>query len=145
MEFEEALRKAASFMKEAVGKGYFLSSLFSSIKGGEISEWVLHFSGKDKAVDCYVTADSVTVEESQSLGESQELDTGKAKVSAGKALEAARRSNKDAITILLSLHGSPPVWTINFISAAMNATTVDVDAETGKITREETTSILRRN
>lgn len=145
MEFEEALHKASAFMKEAGSKGYFLSSIFSSIKGGGISEWVLHFSGKGKAMDCYVKGDSVTVEESQSLGEAQELDTGKVKVSAGKALEAARRSNKDAITILLSLHGSPPVWTINFISAAMNATTVDVNAKTGKITREETTSILRRN
>ena len=143
MELEEALHKAGGFIKEAKGKGYFLSSVFSSIKSPDeiIGEWVLHFCGKGKALDCYVSEELV-VEESHSLGEAKELDTRKVKVSATEALETAGRRN--AITILLSLHGSPPVWTINFITAAMSVTTVDVSAETGNITREETTSILKK-
>ena len=52
---------------------------------------------------------------------------------------------KGAISTLVSLHRSPPVWTINLIKADMNVTTFDVNAETGKITREETTSILKRD
>lgn len=146
MEFEEALHKAGGFIKEAKGKGYFLSSVFSSIKNPAeiVSEWTLHFCGNGKSLDCYVTGNNIVVEESHSLGEAKELDTGKVKVSATEALATAGRGNKNAVTILLSLHGSPPVWTINFITAAMTVTTIDVSAETGKIIREETTSILKR-
>lgn len=142
MELEEALHKAEGFIKEAGKKGYFLCSIFASIKDVEISEWILHFYGGGKALDCYVS-DKVVVEESQSLGEPVELDAGKVNISASKALEIAGR--RPAITTLLSLHGAPPTWTINFITAAMSVTTFDIDAGTGKITREEMSSILKRD
>lgn len=145
MELEEALHKAAGFIKEAGEKGYFLYSVFSSIKAasGGIDEWVLHFYGKGKALDCYVNEELV-VEESQSLGEPVELDITKVKVTANKALETVGK-NKNAMTVLFSLHGNPPVWTINFITASMSVTTFDVDAETGKIIRKKTVSILKRD
>lgn len=148
MEFEEALRKASGFIKESKAKGYFLCSAFSSItfNHSEIigaDEWILHFSHNSKnSIDCCVKGDDITVEEGQSLSES-ELDITRIKMSLGKALESAGFKSK-FITMLVSLHGSPPVWTLAFITPGMAATMYDVDAETGKIIREETKSIIRR-
>ena len=147
MEFEEALRKASGFMKKY--KGYFLCSVFSSIKNvkGKPSdcagEWILHFSDKRKSLDCHVADDAVRVDDAQSLGEPIELDVRSVSISLDKAIESTGVILKKAVTILVSLHNSPPVWTINFIKADMTVTTFDVDAETGKITREDTTSLLR--
>ena len=147
MEFEEALRKASGFMEKY--KGYFLCSVFSSIKNvnGKPSdctgEWILHFSDKRKSLDCHITDDTIRVDDAQSLGEPVELDVSSVSISPDKAIGSTGFVLKKAVTILVSLHSSPPVWTINFIKAGMTVTTFDVDAETGKITREETTSILR--
>ena len=97
-----------------------------------IDEWILHFrsKGSKKSLDCYVKGDAIQVEETIS-GVDQAFD------SVGW--------QKNTVSILISLHGSPPVWTINFIKADMNVTTFDVNAEAVKITREEMTSILKRD
>ncbi len=148
MDLKEALLRADGFLRESERRGYFLCSVFSSIKNPKddmgIKEWVLHLYGKDGALDCYVNDDGVAVEESQSVGEPAKLDVDRVKVTANDALSMSERSAAGAITILLSLHGSPPVWTINFFAANMSVTTVDIDARTGDVMREETTSVLRK-
>ncbi|MBI2076113.1 MAG: PepSY domain-containing protein [Candidatus Aenigmarchaeota archaeon] len=144
MEFEEALHKAGSFIKEAKAKGYFLCSVFSSSTTSVFDEWILHFAGKDSALDCYIRGDAIHVDETRSIGEPVELNLTKVKVSISEALDSVGKP-KSAVSTLVSLHRSPPVWTINFIKADMTVTTFDVNAETGKITREETASILKRD
>ncbi len=145
MELEEALRKADVFLKESAKKGSFLCSAFSSIKSPDagIDEWVLHLCGSGKSMDCYV-GDEVSVEESQSIGNPVKLEMSRVRVAAEAALSKAKRHAAGEIMVLISLHGSPPVWTVNFIMPNMGVTTVDVDAESGEITREERTSVLRK-
>ncbi len=145
MEFDEALLKAGSFLKEAESKGYFLCSVFSSSTTSVFAEWIFHLSGKEKALDCCVKGDAIQVDEAHSIGVPEKLDMEKVKITAAKALESLISKHKNPLTILVSLHGSPPVWTINFISAAMTATAYDISAETGEMKREETTSILRKD
>ncbi len=151
MQVMEAIRKAEK--NEDVKKlhGYFLCSCFACIKSrdDEIKEWTLLFYNPEKkaVVDCFVNDTFVTVgEETPPISEVERPDFSEVKTTAEEALESAGKNfSKATINTLITLHkrGSA-IWTVNFITADMTATTFDVDAKTGKITRKETTSLIRK-
>ena len=84
-------------------------------------------------------------EETPPLAEIEKPDFNGLNVQAEDALATARENfTKSTINVLITLHQNPLKWTINFISSDMMATTVDVDAKSGRITRQEETSLIRR-
>ena len=132
-------------------RGYFLCSCFACVKdkNDKISEWTLLFYNPDKnaVLDCFVNDKFVTIgDETPPISEIEKPDFKEVKTSIETAMETINKKfSKTTINVLITLHkkGSM-VWTINMITADMNATTFDVDAKTGKITREETTSLIRK-
>lgn len=150
MEATEAIEKAMTNEDVKKLKSYFLCSCFACIKGvkDSINEWTLMFYNPhtNKIVDCFVNDRFVTVgEETLPLKEVEEADFGHVAIRAGKALDAvSKKFSKSTINVLITLHRKPPVWTINMITPDMTATTFDIDAKSGRITREETTSLVRR-
>ena len=131
--------------------GYFLCSCFASIRqaGEKIIQWTLLYYNPqiNKVVDCFVSDTLVTVgEETPPMAEIEKPDFSELKISVEDALETAKKdSMKSAINILITLHQKGRlIWTINLISSDMIATTIDIDAKTGGVTRKEETSLIRR-
>ena len=131
--------------------GYFLCSCFACIKQSkeEIKQWTLLYYNPDsrKVLDCFVNDKFVTLgDETPPLAEIEKPDFEELKVTVEDALEkAAKDYRKSTLNVLITLHQKQRlVWTINLISGDMMATTVDVDAKTGEITRREETSLIRR-
>lgn len=147
MEVRQAIEKAGETAKGL--KGYFLCSCFANIKPGEqIHQWTLLYFNpvENKVLDCFVNDKFVTIgDETPPLAEIEKPNFEQLKIPVEDALETAKKDfRKNAINILITLHQNPLKWTINLISSDMMATTVDVDANTGKITRREETSLIRR-
>ena len=150
MEVKEAIEKARR--DEGVRKltGYFLCSCFACLKDkkDKITEWTLLFYNprNNKVIDCFVNSKFVTIgEETPPLAEVERPDFNDISVGAEDALDsAAKKFSKSTINVLVTLHKNPAVWTINFISGDMMATTFDIDTKTGKILRQEETSLIRK-
>lgn len=150
MEVTEAIRMAGASKDVKRLKNYFLCSCFACIKHAkeDITSWTLLYYNPTtkKVLDCFVNDKFVTIgEETPPLGEVEKADFSRVKISAEEAIDmAAKNFSKSTINVLITLHKKRLVWTINFISGDMMATTFDIDADTGKITREDTTSLIRR-
>lgn len=149
MEVNEAIEKASNNEDVKKLQNYFLCSCFACVKdkNDKITEWTLLFYNPDKnvVVDCFVNSKFVTIgEETPPLTEIEKPDFDEAKVNVGDAISAVKNFKKNTINVLITLHKSPLIWTINMITPDMMATTFDIDAKTGKILREEETSLIRR-
>jgi uncharacterized membrane protein YkoI len=159
MELSEALERAEQDDHVQKLKSFFLGSAFASINADEdksrkIREWTLLYynPAKNSIIDCSVSDKFVTVgEEMPAIKEVAELDVSRVKVPLHQAFAAADSCmKKKALNILISLHTkeisgkSYTAWTIAFVTADMSVTSVDVDASTGKILKEETTRLVRR-
>ncbi|MFA4819345.1 MAG: PepSY domain-containing protein [Candidatus Aenigmatarchaeota archaeon] len=151
MELKEAIDRAES--DEGVKKltKYFMCSCFVCIKDikDKIDEWTLLFYNPEKelVIDCFVNDKFVTLgEETPPLKEVKKPDFTEAHVTIKEALETVEKKfDKKTINVLITLHQKDTlVWTINMITPDMNATTFDIDAKTGNIVHEETTSLIRR-
>ena len=150
MEAGEAIEMAMndSSVKKIIGDGYYLASVFSSLKEEKIEEWILLFYNKvsHKTIDCYVTQNVNLDEEMPAMKELTELNTEKIKISAEKAVETAKsKFSGSAISTLITITTKERVViSITFISAALQATIYDIDAENGEILREESANLARR-
>ena len=150
MEAGEAIEKAMKDgnVKKIIDDGFFLASAFSSLKKGKITEWILLFfnSKTKKTIDCYVTQNINLDEEMPAMKELTELNTEKIKISAEKAVETAKsKFSGSAISTLITITTKERVViSITFISAALQATIYDIDAENGEILREESANLARR-
>lgn len=149
MEAMDAIKNAEGSIQEF--KDYFLCSCFACIKnaGDEIKEWtLLLFNDKTNMVlDIFVNDKFVTIgEETPPIADIERPDMRSARLTAEQALGIASGKFKGGtINVLLTLHQkSSLVWTINMITPAMTATTFEIDAQTGEIIREETTSLIRK-
>ena len=150
MEAEEAIRRAGQDERISSLEGYFLCSCFACINSPdkEVNEWTLLYYNPSiqKVLDCFVNEQFVTPgEETPPIAEIEKADLSQVKISHNTALSIAKENFKGGtISVLITLHKNPLVWTINLISPAMIATTLDIDAESGKILRKEETSLVRK-
>ena len=151
MQVTEAIRKAQD--NEDVKKlhGYFLCSCFACIKSRDdkINEWTLLFYNPEKNVvlDCFVNDKFVTIgDETPPMSGVEKPDFSEARITVEEAMESvSKKFSKTTINILITLHRKGSlIWTINMITSDMMATTFDIDAKTGKILREDTTSLIRK-
>ncbi len=149
MELKTAIEKAKN--DETIKKldGYFLGSCFACIKKAKdpINEWTLLFCKDGKAVDCFVNDGSVTIsKETRPLKDVKQGNPEEATVTAETALKLAdSKHKKPTANILITLHQKDAlVWTITMIDMTMTATSYDIDAKTGNIVKEETTSLIRQ-
>ena len=137
-------------------KGYFLGSSFASLLADkkEIAEWTFLYYNptSNTIVDCVVNEKFITVgEQTQALKEMKEIHPIDMVFDIENVLENLRENfKKIPISTLISLHmkefsgKNKLVWTIAFVAQDLSATSFDVDAITGKILREETTSLTRK-
>ena len=156
MKIEEAIYKSSHNENVQRLKGYFLCSGFTTLTETkkDITEWTLLFySQKSKTViDCFVNEKFVTVGESTpAMKDMEEVDAKKLCVDIDDALESVEKKFAGkSINTLISLHmkefgkKQKLVWTIAMITQGLSATSYDVDAVTGEILGEETTSLIRR-
>ncbi len=161
MELKEALNAAMSFPQVMSLRNYFLASVFSMIEeGGEVKEWTFMFyePASGKVRDCVVSKNDngntkvkypykIRLEEDRpSRAEMKELRADNIKISVDDALSTAKKNyKKKSINILITLHSrEKPTWTITFIGADITATSIDIDAMTGDITREESADLTRK-
>ncbi len=148
MQVKEAISRAEKEEKIRKLHGYYLGSCFACLKAREpIIEWTLLYYNPEKkmAVDCFVNDKFVTVsEETRPLKDIEKMDMDEVHIGVEKAMELTNYRKK-IISILITLHRREKMlWTINMIGADFSATTYDVDTKTGKILREETTSLIRK-
>ena len=150
MEFQEAITKAMGNSKVTTLKDYFLASIFSITEEGKgITEWTLLFYNKQthKIVDCFVNDKFVTLDqEMPAQKEMERLEAPENAIEVEKAIEIAKKNySKKTINILISLHMAPHLmWTITMIGSDISATKFDIDAKSGKIVKEETTSLMKK-
>ncbi len=150
MEVKEAIERAKNSKDVKKLKNYFICSCFACINDSkkEITEWTLLFYNPEKKVvlDCFVNDKFVTLgEETPPMSEIKKPSLDGLKVTAEDALGTVLKNfKKSTINVLITLHKNPLVWTINMITKDMMATTFDVDASTGKVLREEETSLIRK-
>ncbi|HLC67274.1 MAG TPA: hypothetical protein VJI12_00145 [archaeon] len=151
MQLKIAADKAAKEEKIRTLRGYFLGSCFACIKNKNdiITEWTFLYynTSTGKAVDCFVNDKFVTVsDETRAVNPVKEMNIDDLHIGIEKAIDIAdKKFSKNTINILITLHKREHLmWTINMISADMNAITYDIDAGSGKILREETTSLARK-
>ncbi len=150
MQLEEALRRAMSDIKVMSLDDYFLSSCFSITEEGKpITEWTLLFYNPrtNKTRDCFVNDKFVTLDdEMEAQKEMTELGNELPKMRAEDAIKTAQKKyGKKTINILVSLHTiDKPAWAITMIGADITATTFEIDANTGHIMKEDTTSLMKR-
>lgn len=155
MKFEDAVKRASANESVQKLKSFFLGSGFASLTDEtDVKEWTLLFynPAKKTVVDCFVNDRFVTVgEETPAVSEIEELDTKPVKADVREALKTAKEKfGKKTINILISLHKKEiesrlyTVWTIGMIAPDISVTSFDIDAESGLVLKEETTSLIRR-
>lgn len=150
MELKDAIEKAGRSEDIKSLKDYFLCSCFAYLKGvkDKISEWtLLYYSPKSRMViDCFVGDEVIVGEETPPISEVEKPDFSEVTVTAEDALETASKNfSKGTINVMITLHSKgTAVWTISMITADMMVTIFDIDAKTGKIIKEEATSLVRR-
>ena len=151
MEITEAINRAQTSKDVKKLKDYFLASCFACVKKPDeiINDWtLLYYDPKTKkAIDCFVNEKFVTVsKETRPVSEITEPILGDLKIPIERALETAQNKfGKTTINILITLHQKTSlVWTINMIGADLSVITYDIDAKSGKITGEESTSLIRK-
>lgn len=155
MKLEDAVKRAGANEGVQRLKTSFLGSIFASLADSDdVKEWtLLYYNPRNRSVvDCFVSEKFVTVgEETPAINEIQELDTKSIKVDVKNALKTAReKMPKKTVNILISLHvkdvdGKPrTVWTIGMVTPDISVTTFDIDADSGAVLKEETTSLIRK-
>lgn len=150
IELTEAIQRAKANEDVKKLKDYFLCSCFACIKtsSDKINEWTLLFYNQKKnlVLDVFVNDKFVTIgEETPPLKEVEKPDFDAVKITVEEALAAVKDFKKSTINVLITLHQKGVmVWTLSMITPDMMATTFDIDAKTGKIIREESTSLVRR-
>ena len=150
MQLEEALRRAMSDIKVMSLDDYFLASCFSITEEGKpITEWTLLFYNPKtkKTRDCFVNDKFVTLDdETEAQKEMTELGKELPKIHVEEAIKIAQKKYaKKTINILISLHTIEKLaWAITMIGADITATTFEIDAKTGHILKEDTTSLMKR-
>jgi len=156
MNLNEAVERAERDEHVQQLKGYFLCSSFATLNENQnnIKEWtLLYYSPSSKSVvDCFVSEKFVTVgEETPAVNEIQKLELYNVKIDVSDALSIAeQRFKKKPLNILMSLHKKQinnkayTVWTLAYITPDMSATSFDIDATSGKILKEERTSLIKR-
>ncbi len=156
MNLLEAVNKAEHNDNIKKLKGYFLGSSFASLYGNNegISEWtLLYYNPENKSVvDCVVNDKFITVgEATAALKEIEEIHITDVGTDIGTVLKNLEKQLKQqSIGRLISLHKKnldgkwKLVWTVAFITQSMEATSFDVDAVSGKVLKEEKTSLIRK-
>lgn len=153
MRLEDAARRVEDNEQVKRLGNFFLGSVFASLtEVSDVKEWtMLYYNPATRnVVDCMVNEKYVTVgEETPAINEMEKIDVTDAKISIDKAFKIINFAKKP-VNILISLHkkeinkAKRTVWTIGMITQDMSVTSYDVDAITGKILKEETTSLIRR-
>jgi hypothetical protein len=151
MKLSEALGRARSNSDVQIleKSGYFLGSIFSMTDSSqEISEWTfLYFNPQTNKI-----RDLAISEKESKLDEEREprspvslLNPNALKISVNDAIGIGlAKLAKSSAKILVTLHQKDCLmWTLTFVSSDLQATTFDIDAQTGEILREETTSLIR--
>jgi hypothetical protein len=151
MEIKDAIKRAENSNDVKNLHGYFLGSCFACVKTSdeEIKDWtLLYYDPKtDRAIDCFVNEKFVTVsKETRPVSRISKPDFSGLDVTIQHALETAQNKfAKSTINILITLHRKDTlVWTINMIGKDLAVITYDIDAKTGKIVYEESTSLIRK-
>ncbi|MEK6888007.1 MAG: PepSY domain-containing protein [Candidatus Aenigmatarchaeota archaeon] len=151
MDPQDAIEKARNNEDVKRLTDYFMCSCFACIKDikDEINEWTLFFYNEKKklVIDCFVNDKFVTLgEETPPLSTVEKPDFSERQVTIKEALEiVGKKFTQKTINVLITLHQKGTlVWTINMITPGMMAVTFDIDAKTGKIIKEEETSLIRR-
>ena len=153
MDVSYAIEKAnaSELVNKLQKSGYFLCSCFACIKQSRdgINQWtLLYFNPEEnKVLDCFVNDKFVTMgDETPPIAEIEKPDFTGLKVPVQDAISTAMKDyRKSTLNILITLHQKGRLtWTINLIASDMVATTVDIDAKTGEVTRQEETSLIRR-
>lgn len=156
MKLKEAAEKAGKNENVRKLKGCFLSSGFACLSDDNktVNEWtILYYNTKRRTVvDCFVNDRFVTVgEETPAIKDMQELDIDSVVISVEEALDIVdKHFKRKTINILISLHMKEfdgknlTVWTIGMIAPDISVTSFDIDANTGKILKEETTRLIRK-
>ena len=147
----DAIQKAEDNEDVKKLRGYFLCSCFACIKSKDekIKEWTLLYYNPEKnlVLDCFINDKFVTVgDETPPISEVEKPDFHNIDTTIEEVLDKVGKNfSEGLVNVLITLHKKASViWTINFITADMNATTFDVDVKTGKILREESTSLIRK-
>lgn len=150
MELDEAVKKATGDFKVMSLDNYFLASIFSITEDAKaIGEWTLLFyNPKTRTTrDCFVNDRFVTLgEEADAQKEMAELNINDVKIGVHDAVKEAKKLyHKKSINILITLHMAERLaWTITFVGTDITATSYEIDAKTGKLLREQTTSLMKR-
>jgi uncharacterized membrane protein YkoI len=145
MEFSEALKK----MEKKEKKGFLVSAVAIVSGKEDLSRWTLIYQNAEtKAIlDIHVGEEGVEYgKESSSEEEFKELPVSKIKISSKTAIDKARKEiNKIPMSIVVSLiNNQSLVWKVSIISQDLTASTVEIDAASGKIIKKSETSIGRR-
>ena len=140
MKLAEAIELAEKDENVRKLKGYFLVSCFAIIKDNNIDEWILHYLNPNskKIVDCFVGSDVKIGEAMPATGKMDRLEMKNIKISDEQALKKIKKTGQ----VLMVLH-KKKLWTVNVIGKNLSVTSYDIDAETGKIVREETSSLVK--
>lgn len=151
MEVSEAIEKASNHSDIKALHGYFLGSCFAVAKKSDdkIEDWTLMYydSKTGKAVDCFVNKKFVTAsKETRSVSPVEKMELSGLKITIERALEIAQNKfARGTINILITLHTKKAlVWSISMIGVDLTVTTYDIDAKSGKILEEESTSLIRK-
>lgn len=146
-----------SGVKSIINKGYFLGSIFAMLEDIKpVEEWrFLFYNPQSKKIFEFFYHDGF-VEKGESekrQREIQKLDTSDVRIEFDDALSTAKERFDEKvcskiISYLISLHAkkidkkTTTVWTINIIYSGMNVQSYDIDAQTGEIVTEESTSLI---
>ena len=152
MDYSKAIEVAEKTpeVKALQKEGFFLSSLFANIHSldKEVDEWILHFFNPEKktVVDCFANAEGVEMgEETPALSDMKEFAFTHIIVGFDKAKEKVAGKSLKPVSILVTLSRKGNMtWTFNFVNVDFSVLTVEVDALSGNITKEETSSLARR-
>ncbi|MFH0832906.1 MAG: hypothetical protein V1900_04255 [Candidatus Aenigmatarchaeota archaeon] len=136
------LHDAIALADDKVSKkadGYFLVSCFAAVRNDKINEWVLHFFNPktNKTVDCFVGKDAEIGEVSDAIKEMKKLEIANVKISAEQALSRVDKTGQ----IFMILHNC--VWTINVIETDMSVTNYEIDANSGKVIKKDSSNLVK--
>jgi uncharacterized membrane protein YkoI len=146
MDIMNAIARAQKSEEFPKLKDFFLASAFAITDSNEIKNWTFLFYNKKRnvTIDCFVNDKFVTLDpEAAAISDYKEMKIGKI-IDVNKAVEMAKGKIKNKIVnVLITLVMKEKlIWKISVITADIMATSFEIDAYTGEILKEDSTSLL---